>query len=179
MNIWHVSVESIAMEISVRGRCHSGINSELVEVVGYEEYFVQKSVLIYTSLSDSFNVSLAINTSLLTFTSEMIVISLEKIPVIVIQIGNIVNRAFTFRDNNSLIFLNSSHDNIEGDNSLSVGKSFLERTEISLASEGVSCSNSNIRETSQNFSHNVEVFFNSFWNSSVSGIQGEGVLVGG
>jgi len=108
-----------------------------------------------------------------------IIVGLEEIPVFIIQVSNIVNTAFSFGDNNSLVFLDSSHDDIEGDNSLSVGKSFLERAEIGLASESVSGSNSNVGETSQNFSHNVEIFFNSLGDSGVSGIQSERVLVGG
>ena len=114
MDIWHVSVESIGVEHIFRWGSHGGVNSEPVEGVGEEDDFLQESVQGDAILANSFDVFNSINTSLLAHSSEVVVVGLEEIPVVSIQLFQVSDSIFVLGNNDTLVFFNSSHNNVHG-----------------------------------------------------------------
>jgi serine/threonine protein phosphatase PrpC len=114
MDIWHVSVESVGVEHIFRWGGHGGINSEFVEGVREEDNFLQESVQSDSVFSKSFHMVNSINTSLLAHSSEVVVVGLEEIPVVSIQLFQVGDSVFILGNNNTLIFFNSSHNNVHG-----------------------------------------------------------------
>jgi len=107
------TVESIGIEYSLRRNTHSGVDGESVEVVSLENDTIEESIIVDVIFPNSLDVSIPILTSLLTITSEVVIIGLENIPSVITKSSDVsCTLKSVLRDHCSFIWLSSSNDKV-------------------------------------------------------------------
>ena len=116
--------------------------------------------------------------SLLTDTREVIIISLDYIPVFFIQFLNKICTFSTFWDDWSLVLFSTGHDNVDRNNCLNCQDVLLHGLIVFTYNHCFSNGNSYLWETQIDLTHNSEVLFEGvFLSTTSSWVQSQRVRV--